>query len=149
MNASSPKLNAKDIYQKSVRLLTDTQTQLSTMRKVLKKTLVSLSSVSHSGNDEVNDVLAGLKIPDDNKDLDFLDSQLDNLLVLIKHSNSDQVEINSDASIATALVDIVAGLSLKGDMANKEKASLLEMLKQTDDTDTYWQSVISKNHRID
>ena len=144
MNASSPKLNAKDIYQKSIRLLTDTQTQLSTMRKVLKKTLVSLSSVSHSGNDEVNEVLAGLKIPDDNKDLDLLDSQLDNLLVLIKHSNSDQVEINSDASIATALVDIVTGLSLKGDMANKEKASLLEMLKQTEDTDTYWQSVISK-----
>ena len=144
MNATSPKLNAKDIYQKSIRLLTDTQTQLSTMRKVLKKTLVSLSSVSHSGNDEVNEVLAGLKIPDDNKDLDLLDSQLDNLLVLIKHSNSDQVEINSDANIATALVDIVTGLSLKGDMANKEKASLLEMLKQTEDTDTYWQSVISK-----
>ncbi len=144
MNATSPKLNAKDIYQKSVRLLTDTQTQLSTMRKLLKKTLVSLSSVSHSGNSEVNDVLAGLKIPDDNQDLDFLDSQLDNLLVLIKHSNSNQVEINSDANIATALVDIVTGLSLKGDVANKEKASLLEMLKQTEDTDTYWQSVISK-----
>ena len=144
MNASSPKLNAKDIYQKSIRLLTDTQTQLSTMRKVLKKTLVSLSSVSHNGNDEVNEVLAGLKIPDDNKDLDLLDSQLDSLLVLIKHSNSDQVEINSDANIATALVDIVTGLSLKGDVANKEKASLLEMLKQTEDTDTYWQSVISK-----
>ena len=144
MNATSPKLNAKDIYQKSIRLLTDTQTQLSTMRKVLKKTLVSLSSVPHSGNDEVNDVLAGLKIPDDNKDLDLLDSQLDNLLVLIKHSSSNQVEINSDANIATALVDIVTGLSLKGDTANKEKASLLEMLKQTEDTDTYWQSVISK-----
>jgi len=144
MNATAPKLNAKEIYQKSIRLLTDTQVQLSTMRKVLKKTLVSLSSVSHNQNDEVKEFLVGLEVPDDNKDLDLLDSQLDNLLVLIKHSNSNQVEINSDANIATALVDIVTGLSLKGDVANKEKTSLLEMLKQTEDTDVYWQSVISK-----
>ena len=77
MNATSPKLDAKDIYKKSVRLLTDTQEQLGTMRKVLSKTVVSLNAVSHNGDKELNEILTGLKSPEDKADLDFLDEQLD------------------------------------------------------------------------
>lgn len=148
MNAIAPKLNAKEIYQKSVRLLTNTQAQLSIMQKVLNKTVVSLTSVSHSENQDVDNVLMALKIPDDSADLELLDQQLDSLLLLINNTNVKSLDVNkegiNDSHIIMALIDIAEGLSLKGDTATEQKENLLEILKKPENTDDYWADVISR-----
>lgn len=143
MNATSPKLDAKEVYKKSIRLLSDTQEQLSTMRKVLGKTIVSLNTVSHKGDKGLNDILSGLKSPEDKADLDLLDEQLDNLLLIINDSQTDNTS-SSNINMSSTLVDIVSGLAFKSDAANKQKNDLLDVLKKPEETDVYWESVISK-----
>lgn len=142
MNATSQKLNAKEVYQKSVRLLSDTQEQLSTMRKVLGKTVVTLNTVSSSGDEELSEILTGLKSPEDATDLELLDKQLDNVLMLMQKPQS--INSNSKKSIASTLSDIVTGLAFKSDLSKKKKSDLLKMLKQPEDSDAYWGDVISR-----
>lgn len=147
MNATSPKLDAKEVFKKSIRLLSDTQEQLGTMRKVLDKTVVSLKTVSHNGDTEINDILIGLKSPEDKADIDLLDEQLDNLLLIIKNSQTENTSDSSNAShvnMSSTLVDIVSGLTFKSDTANKQKKDLLAILKQPEETNVYWESIISK-----
>ncbi len=143
MNANSPKLDAKEIYKKSVRLLTDTQEQLGTMRKLLTKTVVSLNSVSHNGDKKLDTILTGLKLSDDKADLDLLDEQLDNLLLIIKKSSVEKSRVEK-ISIVSTLIDIVSGLTFKSDAAIEKKKELLNILKQPEETDVYWESVVSK-----
>lgn len=87
MNTSSDS-DIKKIYEKSVRLLNDKQARLMDMRQVLKKAVIRLSLASRSNNDQVNNVLNDIKASvDDHVDLEQLSKNLDNLFVLINHSD--------------------------------------------------------------
>ncbi len=164
MNTTSAHLDPKEIYQKSVRLLSDTQGKLNTAKNSLKKAVDSLILVSQRGDDKVSNAITKMKVSANNIDVELLDMQLDNLLVLINQSSSQLNNINAekfipessnDASneekdaaieknIAPVLVDIIHGLSLKDGDAIKQKAGLLETLKNPESTEVYWGTVISK-----
>ena len=98
MKASSDN-EIKKIYEKSVRLLNDKEARLMDMQQVLKKAVIRLSLTSRSDNEQVNNLLAEIKITvDDHVDIDMLNSHLDHLFLLINH-----VDYNVKTSDNTAL----------------------------------------------
>ena len=98
MKASSDN-EIKKIYEKSVRLLNDKEACLMDMQQVLKKAVIRLSLTSRSDNEQVNNLLAEIKITvDDHIDVDMLNSHLDHLFLLINH-----VDYNVKTSDNTAL----------------------------------------------
>ncbi len=81
----------KKIYEKSVKLLSDSQVKLSEMQQVLKKAVVRLAFVAESNDKEVNDVLTGIKESvSNNIKVKQLNAELDNLFVLMNRPEHDQ-----------------------------------------------------------
>lgn len=87
MNAPADS-DIRKIYEKSVRLLNDKQAHLMEMRQVLKKAVIRLSFASRCENRQVNSVLDNINnAVEDRVDIDTLNTQLDNLFVLINHAD--------------------------------------------------------------
>ena len=85
---TSPDNEIKKIYEKSVRLLNDKQARLMDLQQLLKKTVIRLSHASRSDNEQVNEILDNMNISiDEHVDLDMLNTQLDNLFVLVNHAD--------------------------------------------------------------
>lgn len=88
----------KKIYEKSVRLLNDKQARLMDMQQVLKKAVIRLSLASRSDNEQVNNLLAEIKVTvDDHVDIDMLNSHLDHLFLLINHVDYNVVSADKTA----------------------------------------------------
>ena len=78
----------KKIVEKSVRLLNDKEARLMEIQQVLKKAVIRLSLISRTNNEQVNNVLAEIKVSvDDNVDIDILNKNLDQLFLLINHAD--------------------------------------------------------------
>ncbi len=95
----------KSIYEKSVRLLNDKQARLMDMQQVLKKTVIRLSLVSRSDNEQVNNVLTEMNVSVAyHIDLNMLNKQLDKLFLLINHA-----DFRVDEAEKTALYTYLKG----------------------------------------
>ena len=98
---TSPDNEMKKIYEKSVRLLNDKEARLTDMQQVLKKAVIRLSLASRSDNEQVNNVLVQIKASvDDPVDVNSLNKNLDHLFLLINHSDyragaSEKTELSS------------------------------------------------------
>lgn len=87
MNTQTPDTDIKNIYQKSIRLLSDTQFQLSAVRKVLRKTVERLAFTLRGIDEDLNKVLNKLEQSTERGDVEKIDASLDELQLIINHAN--------------------------------------------------------------
>ncbi len=103
MSLYSPENEIKNIYEKSVKLLSTSQAQLNTTRKLLKKSVIRLAAGFNNHDNEVNLLLKSItSSTQKNINLEILDSQLDKLFVLTNHSDF-QKGLSENSVICSAL----------------------------------------------
>jgi len=94
MSLYSPENEIKNIYEKSVKLLSTSQAQLNQTRKILKKSVIRLSAGFVSGDKQVDSLLKDISdSANEHINLENLDSQLDKLFVLTNHSDFQKTVI--------------------------------------------------------
>ena len=79
----------KKIFEKSIKLLDNSQSQLKEIRQALRKAVVRLSLAARSGDGQMNTVLDEIQASvNDEINVKILDAQLDDLFVLMNRDDS-------------------------------------------------------------
>ena len=153
MKVNQKELKAKRIYEKTIRLLDSSQTELRQMRSLLKKSINALALSSENDDTEQRDrILKGLANGfDKNSDLSVLDAMLDEIIV--------RSELSSELVVATAaneeaggfvendlnqmLIEFINRLSLQDDVKDKRQ-QLAEDLAYPITGFSAWADIINK-----
>lgn len=77
MNANTPEVEIRKIFEKSVRLLATRELQLSKVQKILSKTISRLFFISNSNDEEIDAILKSLQVSNDEQKLEDLDRRLE------------------------------------------------------------------------
>lgn len=142
----SKQRKVQNIYQKSVRLLNDAQSQLHVMREIVDKAVLSLVQVSHSGNERVHKVIQNIKLSANDYDIRLLSDQLDEFILLTNDQNRSKnriLDINEDTNIKieSILIELLNSLSLPNDDSRKQQASILKHINTVKHSDIEWNEV--------
>lgn len=140
---SVPDHEIKKIYEKSIRLLDSSQTKLSHINRLLKKTVFELSSVISTDNHEITDALTELKqLSDCDIDMDVFEAKLDRLAT-INAAVSDRPGVVDIMIFNGIMMEFVNALSLP-DNARKNQDAIRTALSKPINDDASWRRIINE-----
>jgi len=149
--AESVNSDLKKIFKKSLKLLDESEHDLSEVRKTLKKTVVRLATAAEGDNEKLNTLLKKIKISvNDGIHIDELEAGLDEIFVILNQEVSVRSQSKVTKNETTAerfLPEIFTALIEKldlGSVSNEQKSELInEVLAENSDIDV-WLGISNK-----